>query len=462
MFKERGSPVMPLGFMLHSLLSAFIPARQGSCFLKPPFLRPCSLPMLAQSLAVFFMAVAWAAPLSATSLAVVESLKATPREGVLFLSAPTKFRQGFLPPNPGGRQPARCYVDLFPAALGRKVPLRLALEGGPVEQVRTSRFRADVVRVVLDLGSPQECRAEILAQPDRLEVWVGAGKKGDPRGGVDRKPWPLPTKPKGEEGKVEVLPQATLVGFPQDPPLLSGPLGQGWDDNPKGWGDPEPLKKGVSWGLAVADPPTPFSLLFGGPKQKPSPWLPPRPQGGEVPRGPKQVFPGRKSMDGLENGSMVLGWLLALGAGGALVFLLSRRGGGRRRIGWEERMTELEKVVRRAGFLQGDFLRSLEIVQRRLELLLAQADLSEQRLRHALGQAEAGRADPYSTAALLLSQGQPAEKVAQTLHLPLSRVRVIQELCREVGLEKAAGREGGNGLELWEKLARGPNGLNGP
>lgn len=130
-------------------------------------------------------------------------------------------------------------------------------------------------------------------------------------------------------------------------------------------------------------------------------------------------------------------WILAIGTGLLLSFL-----GGRwwaeKRDRWREHAARLEEVVRSADLINSNSFHSLEVVQKRLESLLARADWAEQKLRCLLTQAEVGRVDQYATAALLLSEGEEAEQVARTLRLPLAQVRLVKELRQEVEKEKSA------------------------
>jgi hypothetical protein len=134
---------------------------------------------------------------------------------------------------------------------------------------------------------------------------------------------------------------------------------------------------------------------------------------------------------------MTVGLLLSFLGGVGLALLLSGRRGQtpEKKPGeWEARMASLEETVKRAGILNSKFFHSLEVTQKRLESLLAQADWAEQSLRRLLTQAAAsgerigGRTDSYTTAALLLAEGEGAQQVARVLKLPLAQVRLLQEL----------------------------------
>ncbi|MBI3300674.1 MAG: hypothetical protein HYZ72_01130 [Deltaproteobacteria bacterium] len=142
-----------------------------------------------------------------------------------------------------------------------------------------------------------------------------------------------------------------------------------------------------------------------------------------------------------------IGLLLSFLGGGGLALLLSGRKRRKKADKWEARIAYLEKAVNRAGVLNNQFFHSLEITQKRLESLLTQADWAEQNLRRLLTQTAAagdkggGRTDAYTTAALLLSEGDGVQQVARVLKLPLAQVRLLQELQEHLQKEKGAGSQ---------------------
>jgi len=98
----------------------------------------------------------------------------------------------------------------------------------------------------------------------------------------------------------------------------------------------------------------------------------------------------------------------------------------------DERLAGLEETVRTAELTNHTFLRSLELVQKNLETVILRAESAEQRLMTLLTQTGCGKADQYSSAALLLSEGKAPDQVAGMLGLPLHQVELIQELRRAV------------------------------
>ena len=144
--------------------------------------------------------------------------------------------------------------------------------------------------------------------------------------------------------------------------------------------------------------------------------------------------------------AMVMGLLCSFLGGGAVALLFSGKGRKEKKAdGWKQRMAHLEEAVNRAGVINNSFFHGLEILQKRLESLLTQADWAEQNLRRLLaqttpagGEKSGAREEHYATAALLLAEGDSAQQVARVLKLPLARVRLLQELQHEIKKEKDA------------------------
>jgi hypothetical protein len=131
--------------------------------------------------------------------------------------------------------------------------------------------------------------------------------------------------------------------------------------------------------------------------------------------------------------------MLALSAALLSVCLvLARRREKKNKGSPEIQVIELNQVVKDAEVLNSSFFRSLDLVQKNLESLLARAFAAEQKLSVLLPQAQAGRADLYAKAALLLANGKEKEEVSQTLGLPLAQVRLVEELQREMGATKTS------------------------
>jgi hypothetical protein len=127
---------------------------------------------------------------------------------------------------------------------------------------------------------------------------------------------------------------------------------------------------------------------------------------------------------------------LMLAASAALLatyLVLAGRREKKNKQGPEIQVIELSQVVQEAQIMNSSFFRSLELVQKNLEALLARAFTAEQKLAALLPQAQSNRSDLYAKAALLLAGGKVKEEISQTLGLPLAQVRLIEELRREAG-----------------------------
>ncbi|HXF75766.1 MAG TPA: hypothetical protein VNN13_06710, partial [Methylomirabilota bacterium] len=105
-----------------------------------------------------------------------------------------------------------------------------------------------------------------------------------------------------------------------------------------------------------------------------------------------------------------------------------------------EKLARLEEVVRSAQITNTSFFQSLELVQKNLEALIARAEGAEQRLRALMLQSGAEKKDPYRAAALLLSEGQPPQRVASMLNLPLPQVQIVSQLQKAAQEKKAVAR----------------------
>jgi hypothetical protein len=105
----------------------------------------------------------------------------------------------------------------------------------------------------------------------------------------------------------------------------------------------------------------------------------------------------------------------------------------------DQSLLRLEEVIKTSQLTNDGFFRSLELVQKNLESLLARAESAEQRLRSLMLQPGVEKKEQYTAAALLLAEGQEPQRVASMLSLPLPQVQVVQELQKMAGKEKKAG-----------------------
>lgn len=102
--------------------------------------------------------------------------------------------------------------------------------------------------------------------------------------------------------------------------------------------------------------------------------------------------------------------------------------------------SQLAEMVRSAEVANNGFFRSLELVQKNLEALIARAENAEQRLRSLMLHPSIEKREQYTAAALLLAEGHDVERVSSMLGLPEARVHLIRELQQVTGKEKRPGR----------------------
>jgi len=123
---------------------------------------------------------------------------------------------------------------------------------------------------------------------------------------------------------------------------------------------------------------------------------------------------------------------------GALIFLLpvwwavrKRRVASQDQKG--ESLRRLEEVIKSSQLTNDGFFRSLDLIQKNLESLLARAENAELRMRHLMLQPGSEKREQYTAAALLLREGQEPNRVASMLNLPLPQVEIVGELQRMAG-----------------------------
>jgi hypothetical protein len=100
----------------------------------------------------------------------------------------------------------------------------------------------------------------------------------------------------------------------------------------------------------------------------------------------------------------------------------------------------LAEMVRSAEVANSGFFRSLELVQKNLEALIARAENAEQRLRSLMLHPGIEKREQYTAAALLLAEGHDVERVSSMLGLPEAQVHLIRELQQVSAKEKRPGR----------------------
>ncbi len=118
----------------------------------------------------------------------VRSIAADTDRVLITLSESVSFSQAALPGDAKRNLKDRCYVDLTPAILDRQAQRYVAVDSAVIFQVRAAQFRADTVRVVLDLVSSRECQVTLLSDPPRLQISIGPPAEETPRADATTEP----------------------------------------------------------------------------------------------------------------------------------------------------------------------------------------------------------------------------------------------------------------------------------
>ena len=118
---------------------------------------------------------------ASSALVPVRSITAGADSVLVTLSEAVSFTQTTLPGDAERNLKDRCYVDLTPATLDKQAQRYVAVDSAAIVQVRAAQFRADTVRVVLDLASARSCQAASLSDPPRLRIAVGPAAEDPPR-----------------------------------------------------------------------------------------------------------------------------------------------------------------------------------------------------------------------------------------------------------------------------------------
>lgn len=93
---------------------------------------------------------------------------------VVDVDGPIKFESNSL------SKPDRLYFDLHGCILPKKVKSSFALNDGTIKNVRSSQFKSDIVRVVLDIQTLKSFYAFTLEDPHRLVIDVYTGEPRAP------------------------------------------------------------------------------------------------------------------------------------------------------------------------------------------------------------------------------------------------------------------------------------------
>ena len=135
--------------------------------------------------------------------------------------------------------------------------------------------------------------------------------------------------------------------------------------------------------------------------------------------------------------NMDVNWILAVSIAVliiALGFARKQRRGTKTKGG--ETVGGLAEVIKSAEVANDGFFRSLELVQKNLESLIARGETMEQRLRSLMLHPGIEKREQYNAAALLLAEGQDAERVASMLNLPSAQVQLIRDLQQVTARDK--------------------------
>src|SRR5258706_2953593 len=143
-------------------------------------------------------------------------------------------------------------------------------------------------------------------------------------------------------------------------------------------------------------------------------------------------------METIQEMDMIISVILAVSSSLllAVCWMLRRRARPPVATKRDESLARLEEVLRSAQLTNDGFFRSLELVQKNLESLLARAENAEQRMRNLMLQPGGEKREQYTAAAVLISEGQEPRLVAWMLNLPLPQVELVQELHRMASKEK--------------------------
>jgi N-acetylmuramoyl-L-alanine amidase len=102
------------------------------------------------------------------------------------LSHKVQYETRLLPEDPSRKLPPRLYIDLFNTKLAMPSKDPMTIDDGLLRQVRVGQFSADVVRVVIDMTSPAEHNAILLADPHRLVIDIQGKKTGPATASLDK------------------------------------------------------------------------------------------------------------------------------------------------------------------------------------------------------------------------------------------------------------------------------------
>jgi N-acetylmuramoyl-L-alanine amidase len=98
---------------------------------------------------------------------------------IMELSTATRYETHVLKEESSKGLAPRIYVDLLGARLGMDQSQPIPVQDGLLRQVRVGQFKADVVRVVLDMSSLSDYRTFLLPEPYRLLIDIQGQKSAE-------------------------------------------------------------------------------------------------------------------------------------------------------------------------------------------------------------------------------------------------------------------------------------------
>lgn len=382
---------------------------------------------------------------SAGDVAVLTAVQASPELIEFAFSAPVAFQSATLRDSAGKIN--RFFMDVSPALLSQERRTSWEIAAGPVRRVRTSLFRAGVVRIVLDLREARNFQVQTLTAPYRLLIvadgeadatsrsqsgvqpveakptantWARSVEENpapplvfpEVKWRVMMQPWTLTERAQTAAADATFPLHATLGaseirGFLMspnlisilEPSLLSSSRGLVIEAESR-----STAEFSIGWEWAVACQGGACVRFAAEPQETANAKPVYEQQEAEKIRDPEEgrrsvEAPAQPALKAIRTGGSVMHelWVAAMTAGVFLSFLAGvgvmvlwnlRKRGPRieKGDGWEGRMANLEEALTRAGMLNSSFFHSLEISQKRLEALLTQADVAEQSLRRLLHQ----------------------------------------------------------------------------
>ena len=149
---------------------------------------------------------------------------------------------------------------------------------------------------------------------------------------------------------------------------------------------------------------------------------------------------------------MDINWILMVTAPLLMIALwFLRKRSARPKANGDQSLGRLAEVIKSAEVANDGFFRSLELVQKNLESLIARAEGMEQRLQSLMLHPGIDKREQYTAAALLLAEGQEAERVASMLNLPAAQVQLIRDLQQVTARDRRATPRGRRAEDLFSK-----------